>query len=159
MARPRTYIDTLLKTRLHNIHTRMMNQCYLQSYKGYLEVGGQGIGVCLEWFDFAKFYEWAKNEGYTRGLSLVRIDPMEDFTPDNCIFVNKAYAKRLKKTQRILEYKGTRLPLKVWARQFGLQYNIVMNRLMRGWSVERTLETPPRKYADKVRDNEDLMWE
>lgn len=46
----------------------------------------------------------------------------------------------------ILPYNGERLSAAQWARRTGLLITVILKRLERGWSIERTLTTPARKY-------------
>ena len=59
----------------------------LQNYKYY---GEKGINVCNEWKnDFKAFYDWSKNNGYSEGLSIDRINNDGNYEPSNCRWVTK----------------------------------------------------------------------
>lgn len=53
--------------------------------KCFNRYGGRGISVCEEWKnDFKKFYDWAINNGYKKGLTIDRINNDGNYEPNNC---------------------------------------------------------------------------
>lgn len=65
----------------HHMNTR----CYNPENENYERYGAVGIRVCDEWRDdFLEFLEWALANGYDPNLTLDRIDPKKDYTPENC---------------------------------------------------------------------------
>lgn len=72
------------------IHYEMMKRCYNENSVMYPTYGAAGIKVCDEWHDREVFRKWCKENGYTKGLRLNRIDSTKDYCPGNCIFGNKS---------------------------------------------------------------------
>lgn len=64
----------------------MMYRCYRPINTAYIDYGGRGIKVCLEWQDFETFYEWTKGR-WAPGLQIDRENNDGDYCPDNCRFV------------------------------------------------------------------------
>jgi hypothetical protein len=63
--------------------------------KNYKYYGGKGITVCAVWEnDFISFRDWALQNGYTKGLSLDRIDNDKGYEPDNCRWATKTQQAR-----------------------------------------------------------------
>ena len=58
-----------------------------------------GINLCEEWMDFNNFSTWAINNGWEKGLSVDRINPNGDYSPDNCRIVNQSVQNANKKTR------------------------------------------------------------
>ena len=154
MARPKEYNDNLARTRLHNVHTQMMNQCYMPTAPKYEQIGKQGIGVCAEWFDFHNFYEWALDNGYEKGMSLFRNDLSMDFSPYNCVFKSKIFNKRSRQVTKLFEYNGISKPLSAWALEYGMTRDTLNKRLRRGWSMYNALTVPLRDYSGIIRHKE-----
>jgi transcriptional regulator with XRE-family HTH domain len=72
-------------TRLWSIWHGMKLRCYNPKHNSYKNYGGRGIKVCAIWLNsFLTFYEWAQASGYREDLTLDRINPNGDYTPENC---------------------------------------------------------------------------
>ena len=71
-------------TRLFSIWEGMRKRCNNANCKPYKNYGGRGITVCEEWNDFAKFRDWALNNGYSDLLSIDRINNNGNYEPSNC---------------------------------------------------------------------------
>ena len=84
MGRIKKY-DTPEKKRLYQIYKNMKYRCNNVCASGYEYYGGKGIRVCEQWEnDPLSFINWAENNGYKIGLSIDRIDPNKNYTPENC---------------------------------------------------------------------------
>lgn len=69
----------------------MRSRCYRKSATGYRYYGGRGIRVCDAWRDDSNaFVEWGLSNGYALGLTLDRIDPDKDYSPDNCRWIPRS---------------------------------------------------------------------
>lgn len=74
-------------TRLYGIWKGMRQRCNDKNNKNY---GGKGIRICKEWYnDFAIFREWALSNNYKSNLSIDRIDPNKNYTPNNCQWITR----------------------------------------------------------------------
>lgn len=72
-------------TRLYRIYRHMIDRCYNSNNNRWKRYGGRGITICDEWRnDFETFYEWAVNNGYSKELSIDRIDNNGNYEPLNC---------------------------------------------------------------------------
>lgn len=52
-----------------------------------------------------------------------------------------------------LTYKGVTLQVEVWAKIYDLNPSTIKGRIKRGWSAEKTLETPPMKTGGTYKGN------
>ena len=58
----------------------------------------------------------------------------------------------------ILELNGERLTLSQWSRRTGLGHDTILHRLNQGWSIQRALLTPARKYTRRGGGGEGASW-
>lgn len=80
------------------IHYDMMKRCYNETSVAYRDYGAKGITVYEEWHDREKFKQWAKENGYIKGLRLKRKDSSGNYEPSNCYF-SETLMKKDGKTQ------------------------------------------------------------
>lgn len=71
-------------TRLYSIWCDMRKRCRNPKSSAYLNYGGRGIQVCLEWETYENFRAWALANGYLADLSIDRIDVNGCYCPENC---------------------------------------------------------------------------
>lgn len=97
--------------------------------------------MCDEWLNnFQSFYEWAMNNGYSKGLTIDRIDNGKKYDPTNCRWVDKKTQNRNKRNNHNITINSETHCLSEWCEILGLKYCTVEMRLRRGWSIEKALE-------------------
>lgn len=78
----------LTKTPLYKVWTAMKSRCNNSKNEMYKHYGGRGIIVCVEWMNSSTlFIEWAFKSGYSKGLSIERINNDGNYEPENCTFI------------------------------------------------------------------------
>ncbi len=80
------------------------------------------------------------------GCQLDRVDNDGDYEPGNCRWVSIKQNNRNKSDNRILESRGESMCLIEWAEKLGVPRYLLSERLRRGWSVDKALWTPWKKY-------------
>lgn len=77
-------------TRLYSIWKNMNSRTSETSiHKNY-----KNISVCDEWKSYETFKDWALANGYSDDLTIDRIDPNNNYTPDNCRWLSAAENSR-----------------------------------------------------------------
>jgi len=82
-------------SRLYSIRKGMIQRCTNKKSTGYKNYGGRGITVCKEWLtSFSKFKKWATANGYSKLLTIDRIENNKGYYPSNCRWATKAIQTR-----------------------------------------------------------------
>lgn len=135
-------------SRLYWVWSNMKRRCDNQNSRDYKTYGGRGIRVCDEWNDYAKFQEWALNNGYSasakRGdCTIDRINVDGDYCPDNCRWISIADQEVNRTNNRRITIDGVTKVLSDWCRFYDIKPNTVQSRLRRGWSEIDALTIKP----------------
>lgn len=132
------YKHGLYQTPLYIVWLKMKDRCNNPHDVGYANYGGRGITISEEWNnDFVKFYEWAINNGYAKGLFLDRIDNEKGYSPDNCRFVTRKENNNNKRNNILLTVNGKTQTIAQWAEETGIKYWTLYRRVKRGLSPEK----------------------
>lgn len=144
----------LKNTRLYRIWSGMESRCYTKSNPAYDRYGGRGISMCQQWKkDFTAFYNWSMDNGYSKELSIDRINHNGNYEPSNCRWATPKEQNDNKRCNILITINGTILDLQQWCDKIGIKRSAVNTRVrMCGWTYEKALSTPVRKHKEyKVR--------
>lgn len=86
-------------TRLYRIWQAMHDRTSNPKASRYAYYGGRGISVCDEWSEFGPFQEWALSNGYSKELSIDRIDNSGNYEPNNCRWADQVTQVRNRRTK------------------------------------------------------------
>lgn len=105
----------------------------------------KGITICERWDSFENFYHDMGEcpENY----SIDRIDPDKGYCPENCRWASASIqSKNRGDFNKIFTYKGESKVLKDWARELGIKYTTLYQRIYRsGLSFEEAIQKDPFK--------------
>lgn len=131
------------KSREFNIWQSMKDRCYNQNNIRYKNYGGRGVVVCDRWVNsFKNFY---CDMGDSNGLSIDRIDVYGNYEPSNCRWVNAKTQSRNRTNNAKFTYLNETLCMSEWCEKINMPTSTFLNRINRGWSIDKTIETPIRK--------------
>ena len=120
-------------TNLYQVWQCMKDRCFNPNHVQYKDYGGRGITVCDEWSDPDAFCEWALSNGYSKGLSIDRIDVNGNYEPSNCRWATQKEQCRNRRNNAVLEYNGEKHCLTEWAEIVGTKASTLATRRKRGW--------------------------
>jgi hypothetical protein len=90
-----THGQSRQRNSLYYAWVNMRSRCTDPNAKYFSDYGGRGIRVCPEWDNsFEEFQTWALSNGYAKGLTLDRRRNNEDYSPDNCRWVDRTTQQR-----------------------------------------------------------------
>src|SRR3990167_8236976 len=135
-------------TRFYQIWCAMKQRCTYFGHNRFKNYGGRGIKIYYRWQDFQKFYDEMYESYQThckeygeRNTTIDRIDSNGDYSKQNCRW-NTLWNQNLNRTNNhLLTYRGETKPLTQWAREKGFKRGLLENRIKRGWSIKKMLET------------------
>lgn len=78
------------RTILYRRWIDMKQRCFNPNCCNYKYYGARGITICDEWLDFKNFAEWSLKNGYSKELSIDRINNDGNYEPNNCRWTTKS---------------------------------------------------------------------
>lgn len=140
-------------SKLYHIRKGMIRRTTVPEDERYAYYGAKGVKVCDEWLDEEKgldnFCNWATNNGYEDGLTIERIDYNGNYEPSNCKWATPLEQGSNKSNNVYHTFNGETFTATEWSRRLGGNVNLVTKRLKAGWSLEKALTSPVKKYKNK----------
>lgn len=133
----------LSQTSLYRTYQGMRERCYCTTAANYYKYGGKGVEICDEWmhsvYGVWRFMKWSLENGYREDLSIDRIDPNSDYSPDNCRWLDVyGQANNRRETVRYV-CKGETLTIGEIARKYNIDYFKLYRRIAKGMTVEEAI--------------------
>lgn len=130
------------KSKEFNTWQSMKDRCSNPNNPRYKNYGARGIKVCDAWIkDFSQFF---KDMGYSQGLTIDRIDVNGNYEPSNCRWATPKLQARNRTNNISYTYNGSTKCMAEWCEILNMATSTFGNRIKRGWSIERIIETPVR---------------
>lgn len=125
----------------------MVERCTNPNVINYDRYGGAGVTVCERWMTFANFLEDMGDR--PKRLTLDRIKSDRGYEPGNCRWATVLEQGRNRKCVVPFEYRGELRPLHELTLISGIPEHEIRRRIrVRGWPVEKAVETPLRQYTN-----------
>lgn len=150
IATRRSTTHGMTKHPIHQVWTSIIQRCTNPNDKSFANYGGRGISICDEWrSDFQIFHDYVSRLPHfmEKGYSLDRVDNSLGYSPGNLRFATRVEQNRNTRHNRMLTFNGKTQCVGAWAEELGVNFVTLHGRLHRGWSIERTLATPPISVA------------
>lgn len=142
----------LYGTKVYSLWIHIKQRCYDKNIKDYKHYGARGIKMSDEWVNNpVAFCEWAKEHGYEESLTIDRIDPNGDYTPNNCRFIDNTSQQRNKRNNRRVSFMGETYCISEWAELLGINRITLRSRLDCGWTVEKALLEQVQEHRQGLR--------
>jgi hypothetical protein len=127
-------------TRTYYSWASMLSRCRNPKNIEFHNYGGRGIKVCNRWKRFENFL--ADMGERPKGMTLDRINGDRNYEPLNCRWATLREQGNNSRRNHWLEWNGSRKTVAQWAETLQVRPYVLYKRLYRGWTIERTLETP-----------------
>ena len=111
----------------------------------YSNYGGRGIQICHSWdSDYAKFKQWALQNGYDDTLSIERRNNDGNYTPENCYFATAKQQQRNTRWNRNITAFGVTKCVSAWIEdgRCNVSWSGLKLRIKQGWRPELAILTP-----------------
>lgn len=127
-------------SRIYTIWDKMKRRCCNPTDPAYKDYGGRGITVCDEWLNsFVSFREWANENGYSKDLSIDRIDVNGNYCPENCRWADAKTQCNNRRNNHNITFNGETRTIAEWSRVTGIPQDVISYRVKSGWGTERAL--------------------
>jgi hypothetical protein len=145
------------KLRICKYHTKITGQDReTKEHAAYRKMKGRSYnchGLYELWKIAAGFDDFMDHIGYAPSVehSLDRIDGTKGYFPGNVRWATRQEQNRNKSKNAYLTFQGRTQTMRTWAEELGFAYYVVYLRVTQcGWSAEKALTTPVRKYERLV---------
>lgn len=136
---------------LQSTYQNMISRCNNKNNKEYKNYGGRGIKVCSEWMSSFKNFLSDMGERPSKIHSLDRIDNNGNYCKENCRWATQREQASNKRVNRMIVFNGVEDTVSNMAKRHGLIYTTLHYRLKYlGWSVEKSILTPPRNKVNQA---------
>jgi hypothetical protein len=122
----------------------MLERCRRKKNNRFHVYGGRGIKVCERWLDFQNF--WDDMGLRPDGMSLDRVNSDGNYEPSNCRWATCKTQQNNRRNNRMVTVSGITKTASQWSDHVGISYAVIHARLQSGWSDERAVSTPVRKF-------------
>lgn len=142
---------------LYRIWSDIKVRCYLNGRDNSVYYSDRGVKMCDEWRgDFMSFYNWAIKNGWEKGKQIDKDKKAKElgispilYSPEMCSILTIKENCNYRKTSRRLTYNGITKTVTEWEEEMKLPNEVILQRLNRGWGVEKSIITPLLKGKNK----------
>jgi len=134
-------------SKVYRVWSSMKTRCVNKSCRSFPNYGGRGIVMDERWESFENFLcDMGEPQD---GFELDRINNNGPYSKSNCRWADKKTQANNRRSNRLLKLGDNERTISQWSDEIGFSSSTIRERLQRGWSVEKTLNTPVRKQRRK----------
>jgi len=145
-ARFRAHLTTHGQSRtvIYALYRSMIARCYYKGCGGYRYYGARGIIVCRRWLGKRGFENFLADMGPRPSTvhSIERKNHDKNYTPTNCVWATAEQQAQNKRNTIRVVFDGEEMSLRRACRLHKVNYDTVLQRVWRGWDVQRALWQP-----------------
>jgi hypothetical protein len=124
----------------------MVRRCSNPKHQSYKDYGGRGITVCARWLSFTAFCEDMGPR--PQGMELERVKNHLGYSLDNCRWATRREQNNNTRSNIVWTFNNKTQTMSQWAQELNMKVGSLRTRVfVLGWSIERALTTPMRRYA------------
>lgn len=135
------YANRGKQSHIYKVWKSMRKRCNNPRSKDFRLYGGKGVKVCARWQDFKLFHDDMASS-YRPGLEIERLDSNGDYCPENCKWATEREQSLNTNRARLITFRGETLNVSLWAERFGMDYDLLWQRLNAGWPMEKAISLP-----------------
>lgn len=134
------------RTKVYRAHRAILQRCLNKNCRARKNYSGRGITVCTRWLKFENFYA-DMGDPPTPKHSIDRINNNGNYSPSNCRWATHKEQARNQRSNKKVFYMGKRKTVAEWAEIFGHSSKDIYQRISRGWTAKRAIETPSKRMS------------
>jgi hypothetical protein len=130
----------LSTSRQYHIWRALKTRCDDPDAINYHLYGGRGISYDPQWKDFSAFWE-DMGESYKDGLTIERVNNNQNYSKDNCIWIDYHKQNFNKRTNVFLTHKGKKQTITEWGLELGVNRRILYYLHGKGMTDKEIFDT------------------
>jgi len=145
MVQPSNLIHGMSSSKEYFVWQAIKKRCLTKRHPAYRNYGGRGISISKEWVE--SFAAFIAHVGPRPNPSdtIDRIDNDGNYEPGNVRWVSRSENNSNRRNTIFVIVDGQKVPLSMAVKINGKPYNVVKNRLDRGWHVDMALTSPVKE--------------
>lgn len=129
------------------VWAQMIQRCTNANHKRFGDYGGRSITICDRWLNSFENFLADMGARPTDKHTIERTNNDGRYEKSNCQWITRLEQARNKRNNlKPITHQGITFLLVEWAEHLGIPYKTLHARLARGWSAEKTLTTPLRRW-------------